>query len=123
MKEVETNWNVLYGVDRNLSVSLIASYTSYLYHNLPDIHYMPINDDDDLPDLPYPPTDYDDSSYDRDVEDMALQAMSDSDSNREVNIDPYWSKIKVDELYHLGMPMVINNLMSKGARQLLRLLQ
>ena len=76
---------------------------------------MPINDNDDLPDLQYPPTDYDDSSYDGDVEDVALQAMSDSDSNSEVNIDPYWSKIKVNELYGLGMPTVINDLMSKGA--------
>ena len=76
---------------------------------------MPINDDDDLPDLQYPPTDYDDSSYNGDVEDVALQAMSDSDSNSEVNIDPYWSKIKVNKLYGLGMPTVINNLMSEGA--------
>ena len=76
---------------------------------------MPINDDDDLPDLQYPPTDYDDSCYDGDVEDVALQAMSDSDLNSEVNIDPYWSKIKVNELYGLGMPTVINDLMSEGA--------
>ena len=115
MKEVETDWNVLYGVNRNLAASSIASYTSYLYHNLPDLHYTPINDDNDLPDLQYLPTNYDDSSYDGDVEDVALQAMSDSDSNSEVNIDPYWSKIKVDELYGLGMPKVINDLMSKGA--------
>ena len=48
-----------------------------------------INDNDDLPDLQYSPTNYDDSSYDGDVEDMALQAMSDSDSNSKVDIDPY----------------------------------
>ena len=115
IKEVETDWNVLYGVDGNLAASSIASYASYLYCDLPDIHYMPINDDDDLPDLQYPPTDYDDSSYDGDVEDVALQAMSDSDLNSEVNIDPYWLKIKVNELYGLGMPTVINDLMSEGA--------
>ena len=115
IKEVETDWNVLYGVDGNLAASSIPSYASYLYHDLPDLHYMPINDDDDLPDLQYPPTDYDNSSYDGDVEDVALQAMSDSDLNSEVNIDPYWSKIKVNELYGLGMPTVINDLMSEGA--------
>ena len=89
MKEVETDWNVLYGVDGNLSASLIASYASYLYRDLPDLCYTPVNDDDDLPDLQYPPTNYNDSSYDGDVEDVALQAMSDLDSDSEVDIDPY----------------------------------
>ena len=115
MKEVETDWNVLYGVDGNLSASSIASYALYLYHDLPDLHYTPVNDDDDLPDLQYLPTDYNDSSYDGDIEDVALQAMSDLDSDSEVDIDPYWLQIKVDELYGLGRPTVINNLMSKGA--------
>ena len=115
MKEVETDWNVLYGVDGNLSASLIASYTSYLYRDLPDLRYTLVNDNDDLPDLQYPPTDYNDSSYDGDVEDVALQAMSDSDSDSEVDIDPYWSQIKVNELYGLGRPTVIDDLMSEGA--------
>ena len=115
MKEVETDWNVLYGVNRNLSASLIASYASYLHHDLPDLHYMLVNDDDDLPDLQYLPTDYNDSSYNGDVEDVALQAMSDSDLDSEVDIDPYWLQIKVDELYGLGRPTVINDFMSEGA--------
>lgn len=83
---------------------------------------MPINDNNDLPDLQYPPTDYFDSSYDGDVEDVTLQAMSDSDSNSKVDIDPYWSKIKVDKLYGLGMPTVINDLMSEGAHSSVPLL-
>ena len=115
MKEVETDWNVLYGVDGNLSASLIASYASYLYRDLPDLCYTLVNDDNDLPDLQYPPTNYNDSSYNGDVEDVALQAMSDSDSDSEVDIDPYWSQIKVDELYGLGRPTVIDDLMSEGA--------
>ena len=80
------------------------------------------NDDNDLPDLQYLPTNYDDSSYDGDVEDVALQAMSDSDSDSEVDIDPYWLQIKVDELYGLGRPTVIDDLMSKGAHSSLPLL-
>ena len=122
MKEVETDWNVLYGVNGNLSASSIASYASYLYRDLPDLCYMPVNDNDDLPDLQYPPTDYNDSSYNRDVEDVALQAMSDLDSDSEVDIDPYWLQIKVDELYGLGRPTVIDDLMSEGAHSSLPLL-
>ena len=114
MKEVETDWNVLYGVNGNLSASSIASYASYLYCDLLDLCYMPVNDNNDLPDLQYLPTDYNDSSYDG-VEDVALQAMSDLDSDSEVDIDLYWSQIKVDELYGLGRPTIIDDLMSEGA--------
>ena len=49
-----------------------------------------------------------DSSSD-DEQGIAMQVMSDSNDN-EVEINPYWSKIIVDELQELGNPMMVNEI-------------
>ena len=72
------------------------------------LHITTVPPSYDVPNNLYDMLNTTDSSSD-DEQGVTMQVMSDSDDD-EVEINPYWSKIIVDELQELGNPMMVNEI-------------